>query len=131
MSISNTTVIVIALYVDDLLIAGNCKYSIETIKKEQSRKFEMKDLGAARVMLGIEIERDRTNRKLFVCQSEYTKKVLDRFGMSDSKHAATPMGKSLNALVNQESDPANDVLNISIRFIVYFEQNRVQVRNVF
>ena len=69
----------------------------------------MKDLGAARVMLGIEIKRDRTNRKLIVCQSEYMKGVLDRFGMYDSKHVATPMDKSYNALVNHDSVPANDV----------------------
>ena len=104
-----STVLVIAQHVDDLLIAGNCKSSIEAIKKELCRKFEMKDLGAARVMLGIEIKRDRTNRKLFVCQSEYTNEVLDRFGMFDSKHVVTPMDMCYNSLVNQESVPANDV----------------------
>ena len=30
----------------------------------------MKDLGNARVMLGIEIKRDRMNHKLFISQSE-------------------------------------------------------------
>ncbi len=53
-----SNILIIALYVDDLLIAGNSKSDIEAIKKKLSRKFEMKDLGKAKVMLGIQIRRD-------------------------------------------------------------------------
>ena len=54
--------------------------------------------------------KERQNeQKIFVCQSEYTKEVLDRFGMSDSKHVAAPMDKSYSALLNQDSVPENDV----------------------
>ncbi len=45
----------IALYVDDLLIAGNEYRSIAWIKGELRKRFEMKDLGEARVCLGLEI----------------------------------------------------------------------------
>ena len=60
-------------------------------------------------MQGIEIQRDRPNRKLFISQSEYTKEILDRFGMIDSKHVATPMYRSYSELIQQESVAANDV----------------------
>ena len=99
----------IALYVDDLLTSRNSKSDIAIIKKEQSARFEMKNLGPEHVILGIKIRRDRPNRKLFITQSEYTKEILGRFGMSDSKYVATPMDRSYSELVQPKSAPANDV----------------------
>ena len=65
-------VLVVALYVDELLIAGTTKSDITDLKENLFEKFEMKYLGPANVMLGIEIRRDRTKRKIFISQSEYT-----------------------------------------------------------
>ena len=53
-----STIMLIALYVDDLLIAGSAKYKIDFVKGKLSERFEMKDMGVARVMLRIEIKRD-------------------------------------------------------------------------
>ncbi len=93
----------ICLYVDDLLIAGSNKHDISKIKRELSSRFEMKDLGPATTMLGIEISRDRAARKLFINQQEYTNTVLERFGMENSKPVATPMEKEgLSPTENQK-----------------------------
>ena len=88
-----SSILIITLYVYDLLIAWNSKSNIAIIENELSSILEMKNLGPANVMLGIEIRRDRTNCNLFISQSEYTKEKLDRFGMSSSKHLATPMDR--------------------------------------
>ncbi len=104
-----SNILIIALYVDDLLIAGNSKSDIEAIKAKLSNRFEMKDLGPAKLMLGIEINRDRSSRQLFVSQSNYTREILDRFGMSDSKRVATPMDRSYEELVNQDAPLAENV----------------------
>ncbi len=89
----SASLLLIGLYVDDLLIAGSNKKKIHQIKKELTSRFEMKDLGAARVMLGIEITRDRANRQLLISQSEYTLTILARFGMENSRSVATPMDR--------------------------------------
>ena len=47
------------LYVDDMLIAANNKEVIRTIKVQLNNEFEMKDLRAAKKILGMEIMRDR------------------------------------------------------------------------
>ena len=47
--------LIVALYVDDLEIANYTKSDIRDLKKSLSEKFEIKDLGPANVMLGIEI----------------------------------------------------------------------------
>jgi len=42
---SNNSFIILSLYVDDILIAGNSKEMINTTKKWLSSNFEMKDMG--------------------------------------------------------------------------------------
>uniref|UniRef100_A0A3Q7JAX8 Reverse transcriptase Ty1/copia-type domain-containing protein n=1 Tax=Solanum lycopersicum TaxID=4081 RepID=A0A3Q7JAX8_SOLLC len=73
-----------------MLIAAKKKYDIQKLKGLLSAEFEMKDLGAARKILGMEIIRDRERRKLFLSQRSYIQKVLARFGMSSSKPIDTP-----------------------------------------
>ena len=50
----------------------------------------MKDLGAAKQILGMRITRDRKNRKLTLSQNEYIEKVLKRFNMQNGKLISTP-----------------------------------------
>ncbi|KAH9295064.1 hypothetical protein KI387_038652, partial [Taxus chinensis] len=47
---------------------------IKVLKKQLSESFDMKDLGAARQILGMRITRDRKERKLTLSQEEYIKK---------------------------------------------------------
>jgi len=53
---SKTEFVILLLYVDDILITSNSKGEVEKLKFELSREFEMKDLGVAKRMLGIEIK---------------------------------------------------------------------------
>jgi len=48
--------IYLLLYVDDMLIAFKSRFAIDKLKKDLSFEFEMKDLGEAKKMLGMEIE---------------------------------------------------------------------------
>ncbi|GJT56454.1 retrovirus-related pol polyprotein from transposon TNT 1-94 [Tanacetum coccineum] len=57
------------LYVDDMLIASQCLDEIEKLKTQLKSKFEMKDLGEAKMILGMEIVRDRKLRKLCLIQT--------------------------------------------------------------
>ena len=47
------------LYVDDILIAAKSKVEIGKLKLQLNEEFEMKDLGEAKKILGMEIQRDR------------------------------------------------------------------------
>ncbi|KAH9313022.1 hypothetical protein KI387_028057, partial [Taxus chinensis] len=58
---------------------------IKILKKQLSESFDMKDLGAAKQILGMGITQDRKEWKLTLSQEEYIKKVLDRFNMQDAK----------------------------------------------
>ena len=52
----------------------------------------MKDLGATKQILGKRIIRDKTNGTLKLSQSEYVKKILNRFNMNEAKPVSTPLG---------------------------------------
>jgi len=48
--------IYLLLYVDYMLIASKSRFTIDKLKKDLSSEFEMKDLGEAKKVLGMEIE---------------------------------------------------------------------------
>ena len=49
-------VIYLVLYVDDMLLIGNDRKGIQDVKTQLSSKFDMKDLGVANYILGMEIK---------------------------------------------------------------------------
>ena len=51
--------VILSLYVDDILIAGNSMEYILEIKGWLSSKFEMKDMGEATYIFEVKISRDR------------------------------------------------------------------------
>jgi len=55
---SDGSFIYLLLYVDDMLIASKDKSLISKLKSQLSKEFEMKDLGTAKKILGMEIQRD-------------------------------------------------------------------------
>ena len=55
--------IYLLLYIDNMLIASSNTSSIGKLKVCLSSEFEMKNLGEAKRMLGIEIERDMVKKK--------------------------------------------------------------------
>ena len=64
--LSSGEFIYLLLYVDDMLITASNMEEIVRLKEQLGSTFEMKDLGAAKSILGMEISRDRPNRKLFL-----------------------------------------------------------------
>jgi hypothetical protein len=58
----------------------------------------MKDLGAAKFILGMEIKRDHANRKLWLNQRNYVETILQSFNMHGSKliKVLIPIGVNLS-----------------------------------
>jgi hypothetical protein len=84
-------VIIIALYVDDLLLASDDLATLTELKASLARQFEMEDMGEASFILGIDIRRDRAARTLSIGQAAYVTAILQRHGMDDCKPAVAPM----------------------------------------
>ena len=57
--------IYLLLYVDDMLVTSSSRSAIDELKVQLSNEFEMKDLGEAKRILGMEIGRDKKKGNLF------------------------------------------------------------------
>ena len=90
---SGSKYIFLILYVDDILLATNDIGLLHETKRFLSKHFEMKDLGDASFVLGIQIHRDRSRGILGLSQKSYIDKVLKRFGMQDCRPGDTPVVK--------------------------------------
>nr|GEZ89782.1 retrovirus-related Pol polyprotein from transposon TNT 1-94 [Tanacetum cinerariifolium] len=61
------------------------------LKDQLSKEFDMKDLGAAKTILGMEIQRVRKMGKLTLSQTDYISKVLKKFNMRCCKPVPTSL----------------------------------------
>ena len=89
----NDKLTLLSLYVDDILLIGNCFEMIQRTKNFLGSKFEMKDMGDATYVLGIKISRDRTLKLLYLDQEKYIENILRRFKMNKYKPLNTPVSK--------------------------------------
>ena len=74
---SGKSLLILSLYVDDILLAGNDMEIIVTTKRWLSSIFEMKDMGEANYVLGVKIFRDRSKKLLGLSQETYIKMILE------------------------------------------------------
>ena len=71
--------------------------AIKEVKSQLSSKFDMKDLGVANFILGMEIKRDRANRKIWLNQRKYVEMILQRFNDARASPTTSKRGASANA----------------------------------
>ena len=83
----------LVLYVDDILLASNNLGLIRETKRFLSQNFDMKDIGEASYVLGIEIHRDRSKKILGLSQKAYINKILERFNMRNCSGSIAPIVK--------------------------------------
>lgn len=85
--------VIIAVYVDDILIASSNEEMSESIKEKLMRSFEMRDLGDLKYCLGIEFTRHQNG--FSVNQRKYIEELLEKFNIKDCPDVKTPMQPGL------------------------------------
>ena len=85
----NGNMIYLLIYMDDMIVISNDLAYITSLKNALKSEFEMKDLGATKRILGIDIFRDRNRGILTLSQAGYIQEVLKEFGMMESKSVST------------------------------------------
>ncbi|VVT54825.1 uncharacterized protein SAPINGB_P004281 [Magnusiomyces paraingens] len=102
---SGSTMVIIALYVDDLLISGNSSEVIAKTKSSLSSMFKMKDLGPVEQFLGMRVKQSPYH--ITVDVSRYIFDMLEEFGMQNCSSVKTPLPtRDLSDF--SESDSATD-----------------------
>ena len=71
--------IIVGVYVDDILIAGNSRVLINEVKRYIKEHFQIKDLGPVKTMLGINISHNIADGLLTMDQSKMIIKIVTEF----------------------------------------------------
>lgn len=105
--------IFLILYVDDILLASSDLNMLNVTKAFLSKNFDMKNLGEASFVLGIEIKRDTKNGLLGLSQLSYINKVLTRFDMQKCAPGEVPVSKCDK--LHKEQCPKTDLERESMK----------------
>jgi hypothetical protein len=84
-------VCIIGFHVDDGLGTSNSPGFLKYVKGKIDKRFGIKDLGPVTKFLGIQFERDRSSRRLWLHQSEYITYLLEEYGMLDCNPITLPL----------------------------------------
>jgi hypothetical protein len=86
--------VIIALYVDDILVFGKDLRNIKLIKEKLKGFHPMKDQGLVSKILGIRVT--WTEDKIRLDQQAYAMQILEEFDMQGSKPQRLPLSPSIN-----------------------------------
>ncbi|GKD54815.1 retrovirus-related pol polyprotein from transposon TNT 1-94 [Tanacetum coccineum] len=109
----NNYFIILLLYVDNMLVACPKKDRINKLKAQLAREFEMKYLGPANKILGMQIHQDRVSRKIWLSRKSYVKKILQRFNMQDCNPFPT------NVKLSSKMSPSSEKERMEISRVPY------------
>ncbi|KAK8615756.1 hypothetical protein V6N13_017338 [Hibiscus sabdariffa] len=84
---------------------GDDVYEIEQLKKIMASKFETKDLGSLKYLLGMEVARSKMG--IVINQRKYVLDLLEETGMMGCKPAETPMEINLKLRKDELGIPVN------------------------
>ena len=92
------TMLVMLAYVDDILFLGPNKILLLNKKALLMKRWECRDLGECKEFLRMRITRKAG--KIYIDQTVYLQKILLRFGITNSRFAATPLPQGYKPLDN-------------------------------
>jgi Reverse transcriptase (RNA-dependent DNA polymerase) len=101
--VSKDKSIIAIVYVDDVLFLGPNKKDLLHAKEEFIKKWECRDLGEAKEFLRMRIQ--HKNGRIYLDQTTYLQKVLQRFKLQNANPAHTPLPKGYQPSPN--TSPVN------------------------
>lgn len=105
---------IIGFHVDDGLGTSNSSRFLKWVKGKIDERFGIKDLGAVTKFLGIQFERHRKARRLWLHQGEYITYLLDEYGMLDCNPVTLPLDATHP--FGRPGDTYDVVLNLPSRY---------------
>jgi hypothetical protein len=96
-------IIIVQVYVDDIVFGGSSHSLVARFAEDMSKEFEKSMMGELQFFLGLHIK--QTKEGTFVHQAKYTKDILKKFKMDDSKPLLTPMSTTTALHANKDGEP--------------------------
>jgi hypothetical protein len=95
-------ILIVQVYVDDIVFGGSSNSLVARFVEDMSREFEMSMMGELQFFLGLQIKQSKEGT--FVHQATYTKDIVRKFKMEDSKAMMTPMSTTTAPDADEEGE---------------------------
>lgn len=95
--------VIIALYIDDMLIGAASVEEIKFVKQSLARHFNIKDIGPAQFVLGMELQYDRTRGWMSINQSQLIFRLVEKLNQENARDTNVPLlvGEDLSSSAAQ------------------------------
>jgi hypothetical protein len=118
----NDNDILVFFYVDDIVLLCRSGALLQLYKLRQAlmQRYEIRDLGELSWFLGIRVIRDGMQKKLWLCQDSYIRKIATTFYLTDRKPPVTPLATE-ELIPNTEQATAQKIYQYQrkIRSLLY------------
>jgi hypothetical protein len=95
-------ILIVHVYMDDIVFGGSSHCLVARTADDMSKEFEMSMMGELQFFLGLQIKQAEGT---FVHQAKYTKDILKKFKMDDSKPLSTPMSTTTTLDAERTESP--------------------------
>jgi hypothetical protein len=95
-------ILIVQVYVDDIVFGGSSNSLVARFAEDMSREFEMSMMGELQFFLGLQIKQSKEG--IFVHQAKYTKDIVRKFKMEDSKAMTMPMSTTTALDADEEGE---------------------------
>jgi hypothetical protein len=117
-------ILIVQVYVDDIVFGGSSHFLVVRFAKDMSKEFEMSMMGELQFFLVLQIKQAEGT---FVHHAKYTKDILKKFKMDDSKPLSTPMSTTTALDVDEDGEPVDQKEYQSIGSLLYLTVMRPDI----
>jgi hypothetical protein len=119
-------ILIVQVYVDDIVFGGSSHSLVARFAQDMSKEFEMSMMGELQFFLGLQIK--QVKEGTFVHQAKYTKDILKKFKMDDSKPLSTPMSTTTALDADEDGEPVDKEYWSMIDSLLYLTATRPDIQ---
>jgi hypothetical protein len=115
------------VYVDDIVFGGSSNSLVARFAEDMRREFEMSMMGELQFFLELQIKQSKEGT--FVHQAKYTKDIMRKFKMEDSKAMTTLMSTTTALVADEEGEHVDQKgYRSMIRSLLYLTATRLDIQ---
>lgn len=115
--VDDSSMVLLALYVDDLILAATSKALVVRVKEILIGQFKMKMLGDLTYCLGVQVHRNRQMGMICIHQSKYAADILEKFNLSMASPVSTPI--AVGVKLTTEDQPVTKEDKVEMESVPY------------
>jgi hypothetical protein len=120
-------ILIVQVYVDDIVFGGSSHSLVARFAEDMSKELEMFTMGELQFFLGLQIKQAKEGT--FVHEAKYTKDILKKFKMDDSKPLSTPMSTTTALNADEDGEPVDQKEYWSmIGYLLYLTATRPDIQ---